>query len=111
MIWFSVKRKIKFFYQRWTRGWDDSDLWSLDCTISEFIIPRLKLFRDTLSGYPGEMTMEEWEETIDDMIFAFEYVVDEKNRWEPMSEEYMRKFHRYERGMRAFSDNFMALWN
>ena len=33
------------------RGYSDEDLFSLDDTISRFILPRLKAFRECLGGY------------------------------------------------------------
>lgn len=41
-----TKRFWKFLWQRWTRGFDDSETWSLDSTISYFILPRLKRFKE-----------------------------------------------------------------
>ena len=39
-------RNLKYFWQRRTRGWDDSDLYSLDYTIAKFVLPRLKVFAE-----------------------------------------------------------------
>jgi len=50
--WF-WKHKVKFFWQRRTRGFDDSTLWDLDYTILKFILPRLKAFRQVGAGYPA----------------------------------------------------------
>lgn len=36
------EREEKFSQQRIERGFDDSETWSLDCTITKFILPRLK---------------------------------------------------------------------
>ncbi len=41
-----IIRRIRHFFQRRTRGFDDSVVWGLDYTILEFILPRLKLFRE-----------------------------------------------------------------
>ena len=38
------KREPEWKAQRLTRGFDDTEMWSLDCTIAEFIAPRLKVF-------------------------------------------------------------------
>lgn len=42
-----LKRQIKFFWQRLTRGFDDSVTWSLDITVAEFMLPRFKLYRES----------------------------------------------------------------
>ena len=44
------KRYWKFLWQRWTRGFDDSETWSLYDTIARFILPRLKRFKEIADG-------------------------------------------------------------
>src|SRR5688572_28721580 len=44
-LFVDIIRPIQFFWQRMTRGFDDSCTWSLDCHLAELILPRLKLFR------------------------------------------------------------------
>lgn len=69
--WSLVKRSIKHWYQRRTRGWDDSDTWSLSDVIAEFTLPRLIRFRELNNGYPCDVEgPEEWNHMIDDMIYA-----------------------------------------
>lgn len=97
---FKVKRTIKFFWQRRTRGFDDSVVWNLDNRISEFILPRLKLFREVApsQGIPSEFIDDsslaaiedlqereaartiledegerKWKEVLDKIIWSFEY--------------------------------------
>jgi hypothetical protein len=41
-----IKREIKFFWQRLTRGFDDSVTWNLDITVAKFMLPRFKLYRE-----------------------------------------------------------------
>ena len=74
-----IKRWIKHFYQRRTRGWDDSDTWSLDHTIAKFVLPRLKLFRKIDFGYPAGLTSEEWNWILDEMIWAMEFNASARN--------------------------------
>ncbi len=40
---------FKHIVQKFTRGFDDSDLWNLDETIIKFLIPRLEAFRELKS--------------------------------------------------------------
>jgi hypothetical protein len=95
-IWDNVKitdRHIKWFYQRRTRGFDDTELWSLDQPLAKHILPRLKAFRAyPLYGYPGMLdepgmieddkngenhdhNFKIWLAIIDKMIIAFEYIL------------------------------------
>lgn len=39
------ERQILWAWQREFRGFDDTELWNLDNTITRFILPRLKAFR------------------------------------------------------------------
>ena len=74
-------RKIKYIYQKIRYGFSARDLWSLDHTITDFVLPRLISFRngggnsssDGPSGYPMLVGYEEWLRILDKMILAFEY--------------------------------------
>jgi hypothetical protein len=60
------------------------ETWSLDVNLAKYIIPRLKKFKELNNGYPGisEMdTHEKWDEALDKMIQAFEYVIDLDEYW------------------------------
>lgn len=70
----SIPQRIKFLWQRLTRGWDDSDLWSLDYTIAKFALPRLREFKLQAMGHPSSLTEEEWNMILDKMIWSMEYV-------------------------------------
>lgn len=72
-----IKRKIKFLYQRLTRGWSDDETWNLDYTIAKFALPRLKRFKELHSGYPNGMTEEEWGLIIDKMIKSLELIIED----------------------------------
>lgn len=61
-----------------------SDLWNLDITIANFVLPRLKKFKEENDGYPEREEMdtpEKWNEALDKMILAFEYVVSWDDWW------------------------------
>lgn len=90
--------------QRIERGFDESELWSLDVTISKFISPRLKAFRDTAGGYPGDMTENEWIELLDKMILAFDLHAQCKVSY---TEEENEKI---EEGLKLFAEYFGHLW-
>ena len=81
---FRPVRAVRHAWQRWTRGFDDTELWCLDLTIARFVLPRLKAFRDVVKvGVPAEFIDGDSEEDIerggrafalvlDKMIYAFE---------------------------------------
>ena len=95
-----ICRWIKWTYQRYTRGFSDRQLWSLDYTIAKFIITRLKLFKEQKKHgiptsiiselYPNyyneQLTDDEdfrrteecyklWKIKLDKILRAFEYIV------------------------------------
>ena len=94
-LYYSVKNHIGWLCQWFRWGFSERQLWSLDHTMTDFILPRLKGFRhgdgnkhtDGPSGTPllpgynaDEITEEEdaamhqeWLDILDKMILAFEY--------------------------------------
>ena len=132
VCWVLGGREITFLYQRLTRGFDDSELWSLDDTIIRFTLPRLKAFRFARGGKgPMGMPMDfigdvdayhamneadmqrtcdegyaKWLETLDKMILAMEIYVREDGF--PFGDEDVKK---YEEGMSLFHKFFNGLWD
>ncbi len=106
-----IKRDIKHFYQRWTRGWDDTELWSLDYTIAKFTLPRLKEFSIDPGCFPCDDfcdTPEKWQEILNDMIFGLSFVIDDFDG----SIDYVNyDWERKSRGLKYFGEYFNALWN
>lgn len=83
-------RQIKWFWQRITRGFDDRATWNLEITIAKFILPRLKLFKEKDNGYPGSLTEKEWDDVLDDMIYAMEFHAGRFTFEEPDEKNYAR---------------------
>lgn len=113
------------------------ETWSLDVNLAEYIIPRLKKFKELNNGYPGigEMnTPEKWDEALDKMIQAFEYVIDLDEYWiddpkydytdimfgknkefyEKIKEnkitEDIRRLAAINEGLQLFAKYYMSLW-
>lgn len=47
---------------------DRKELYNLDHTIIEWLVPRLKVFKERTTGYPGDVTEEEWDNILDKII-------------------------------------------
>lgn len=94
------KRTELFKQQRLERGFDDTETWNLDLTISRFILPRLKVFKEKTIGYPPELTFEEWQDIIQKMIDYFEAKSNEDNFLEDIDSE----------GFDLFCKYFESLW-
>lgn len=48
----NFKRSIRFWWQRRTRGWDDSDTWNLEAELARWLAPRLRRFIEAHNGVP-----------------------------------------------------------
>lgn len=71
----------------------DNELWDLDLTIAQFVLPRLIQFKKTTKGYPGRLIVDDnidlssisdseddkyvtlWNNILDKMIWSFEQIV------------------------------------
>lgn len=96
----------EFKNQRLERGFDDSELWNLDSTICKFIYPRLKAFSENIIGYPANMTYDEWECILKQMVKAFEIIIGDDD-WEFNDELY----DNVDKGLNLFRKYFFNLWN
>jgi len=107
MRWLKSKipRPVWFWGQRLQRGFDDSITWSLDATVSEFLLPRLRRFKEINIAYPAGMTAEEWDQALDKMIAAFEFGASEE-RWLDIGPGYAK----HQEGLDLFAKHFWSLW-
>lgn len=97
--------KKKRTYQHFT----NEELWSLDCTIAKFILPRLKRFKKHTNGYPGDLTEKKWNSILDKILFSFDVIAGDK-MWDV---EYMgnEKFWKtVQEGLDLFAERFNCLW-
>lgn len=102
--------------ERLTQGFDSTELWSLSNTISQFVLPRLKEFKKIHHGYPGSIkNPQEWDELLDDMIFAFEYHLDDYNEKSYVSKDGSlidtEDYSKFKFGITKFAEYFMDLWD
>ena len=94
------------------------ETWNLDVNLAKYILPRLKKFKELNNGYPGREEMdtpEKWDEALDKMIQAFEYVVNEFDWWTNNSEygcfdEEKRIQAVINDGIQLFAKYYMDLW-
>lgn len=73
--------------------------------VSQYILPRLKKFKESTYSYPSSITSKEWDSILDKMIYSFEYAI-EDNIVQTNSEEYKK----YQEGMELFSIYYLDLW-
>lgn len=93
--------------QRLERGFDVSETWSLRDTIADFVLPRLRVFRDIDVSRPGSFdSRDEWNDILDKMIRAFE-IVQLDNKEGVYDDDVWLE---YTKGMRLFGKYFLELW-
>ena len=102
-------REARWSEQRKTKGFDDTELWNLDITILEFIIPRLKAFREMERwGTPCNISMQTWNTILDRIIEGFELYLDDEWTNRAQLENIHKKF---KIAMKLFAKWFGALWD
>lgn len=60
------------------------ELWNLDYAVAKFVLPRLIKFKENSLGFPGydeADTMDKWQDILQKMITAFEYIVTDDDWW------------------------------
>lgn len=104
-------RYNKHLKQLKTRGFSDSETWSLYSNVAMFILPRLIRFRKICGGYPMGLTTQTWDDMLGEMIFAFDWSItcDEKS-FKMTKEEINTAWERYKKGMQLFGEWFQGLW-
>ncbi len=127
-----LRLSLNWFRAIWFRirnGWDSSDTWSLDYTISKFILPRLKRFKEVNDGIPNEISKkyrdpnrkvsenmrlasEEWNKKLDKMILAFQRIIDEDEDFHDWKDKkYWNEQEKIkEDGLKLFAEYFQDLW-
>ncbi len=106
------KRIEKYKKQRISRGFDDSETWSLDGTIASFILPRLKRYKEINIAYPATdgMTFKKWNEIVDEIIKTFEFIKNcSYDKWGSNQEETKKKMAEIDHGLHLFAEWFLSL--
>ena len=97
-LWFDRReRTVKVRIDKW-------DTWSMDSTLAHVVLPMLKQLKSTQHGHPASMSEEEWDNILDEMIFAFENKLKDSFLPDDNSE-------RMTNGFRLFGKYFENLWD
>jgi len=97
-----LRRSCLFFWQRLTRGWDDSDTWNLDSTLGAFLLPRFRRYRALPHGFWHDTALET-EQVLAELEWYLETLVSQD-----YSVEDSERFHRA--GV-LFGENLPHLWS
>ena len=95
--------------QRQYHHFTNEELWSLDVTISKFILPRLKRFKKSTNGYPSDLTWKKWCAILDKMIFSFDVIAGPK-MWDVDCMMDKKLWKKVEEGLKLFAERFNSLW-
>ena len=117
------------FYHHWLYDWfgytpkqktkiriDKHDTWSMDNTLAHIILPMLVQLKETKHTYPSKLTEQEWDDVLDEMIWAFE----QKCRDDWMEDYYYNKWdqegmkahqERMDNGFLLFGKYYESLWD
>ena len=117
-------RDIKWFFQRGTKGYANSDVWVLCDYYLDIFIGGLSHLKENLSGYPTNLTEEKWNEILQKMIDGFKRVkYIENDEWfeiEDIDEkDFMESWKKYEKEknkvfkdtMKLFTKYFFSFWD
>ena len=105
------KRYSHYVKQLKINGFCDVETWGLDSVIAQFILPRLIRFKEITIAYPHDLTIEQWNATLDEMIFAFDWAIHNEDKQYDNLLPVVReiKWRRYEHGMELFAKRFRDL--
>lgn len=98
-----VLTKLKWKWQRWSKGYSDCDLWNLDFFYAEIISKTIREFSKDLYGCPEELTMEEWKTILDEIGDGF------ASYRELTYDDILEK--KFDRAMILFFKYFEGLWS
>lgn len=118
------KRQRKKYLKSKGKYIKSGDLWDLDYTFADFILPRLKAFKKNTISVPAQLSETEWNDILDKMILAFDYILDDE--WWIDSQQYdylnnnfllevylkeeKRRNAVIEEGLELFAHYFRDLW-
>lgn len=116
-FFFHLKREIKHRYQRATRGYSYADTWSFDGTLATYLCGALTEFKRSTVGHPMQMTMKQWEATLDEMKEGFCYYMEHEDDL-ISGEEWRERYDAHEkcieeklnRSFKLLRKHFQSLW-
>ena len=89
-----IPKEIEWFFQRGIRGYSDRDVWDVSNWFENTAIPMLEQLQKTKHGYPMNMTEQQWNITLNNMIDYFKESTEryclEKNEY---TEDYLASLY------------------
>ena len=109
--------RIKNFFQRVFRGYDDRIYWDLGNHFAEYMLPKIKYFKKMeKNGYPAGLSEKEWDDIIDKIIWSLERVVNDdvvsyKNCRLRPKKTWMPRIKKQQEGLKLLGEYLTSLWD
>ena len=100
------KKELGYAYQRVWKGYDDTYWYSMDMVFIELYRELFTEWRQGLNSYPHNMTLEEWEDTLDHMATLLYNMSLPDN-----PENFSTAEHSKNKFFYLFSKHFYDLWD
>ena len=102
-VWSAI-RSFRYFLKNKVY---DYQVYNLDNNIAKFVLPRLKLLRKDINGYPESVgSFENWLTILDKVIWSFERELD----WTDYQKT-KKDFKKYEEGIELFGKYWRQFWD
>lgn len=107
------KRKIRWWKQRRKMGFDERELWNLNDQMVDFLLPRLKAFKemdgagcpnDLYDKYGMEEGREQWNQIQDQVLRAFEM-------YKEIEYPNMKQIKEINKGFALFGKYLQSYWD
>lgn len=107
--------EVKYFVQRGRRGWSDQDLWNVDVFLVDMLVGALEQYKKESFGHPADTTEEDWETTIDEIIWGLrQYQLFWDNWHELKIDDYIQAekeaMNALARSFRLLGENLPGIW-
>jgi len=111
-------RAVDLVRDKLTTGVTELDMWDLCTSTAQWLLPRVQRFKSESQGMcPGDLTAEEWQHTIDEIIFALrsrcEFSYDVDSEYDDLADDLQLKFAARDRrraGLKLLGEWLPAMW-
>ena len=114
ILYWDIYRTIKFGFQRMFRGFSNQDGYCFYFNFVNRHIKLLKHFKKYNIGYPCNITAEEWDKILDEMIYHLELMNEDRvveKLCEGMPEDYYPCYTEVGKIMERHKDEFFKLFS
>lgn len=105
-------RKKLWLKQFKNRGWTNKELWNLDVSFANWILPRLIEFKKQTLSYPSKFkNVTQWKKVLQTMIDGFTIMATENEYFALPRTDKDKKFKKIKLSMSLFHEYVYDLWS